>query len=317
MTNDHPSNGATSGHAGGPPPWVTAAAEGPRRAQSPHGKQFVKFSFFRVRDDVRAMKRKQRRTLGEQLAELLDQSGQRMLTRVYSTVGSRADTDFLVWQVADDLDTIMDWHAELLDSLLGWALERPHSLLSMTMRSQYQNQYTPGIEQRDRFRSDGGTSDWLFVYPMAKTKDWYQASATRRSRAMAEHISIGHAYPGIKINTTYSYGLDDQEFVVAFEGDSPGQFLALVKDLRVSDATSFTEFDTPMFTCRRMSIGELVDHVGLGKGVRGRPSKAKSTATEAASAASTPTEAVSAASTRTEAASAAGSAESPAAVDGA
>jgi chlorite dismutase len=296
---------------------VTAAAEGPRRAQSPHGKQFVKFSFFRVRDEVRAMKRKQRRTLGEQLAELLDQSGQRMLTRVYSTVGSRADTDFLVWQVADDLDTIMDWHAELLDSLLGWALERPHSLLSMTMRSQYQNQYTPGIEQRDRFRSDGGTSDWLFVYPMAKTKDWYQASATRRSRAMAEHISIGHAYPGIKINTTYSYGLDDQEFVVAFEGDSPGQFLALVKDLRVSDATSFTEFDTPMFTCRRMSIGELVVHIGLGRGVRRRASKTEPEPTEAASAASTPTEAASAASTRTAAASAAGSAESPAAVDGA
>jgi chlorite dismutase len=252
-----------------------------------------------------------------------------MLTRVYSTVGSRADTDFLVWQVADDLDTIMDWHAELLDSLLGWALERPHSLLSMTMRSQYQNQYTPGIEQRDRFRSDGGTSDWLFVYPMAKTKDWYQASATRRSRAMAEHISIGHAYPGIKINTTYSYGLDDQEFVVAFEGDSPGQFLALVKDLRVSDATSFTEFDTPMFTCRRMSIGELVDHIGLGKGVRRRASEAESAPPDAASAAG-PTEAASAAalpdaasaagpteSAPAEAASAAGAAERPAAVDGA
>ena len=157
-----------------------------------------------------------------------------------------------------------------IGAFIGWVLERPHSFLSMTMRSQYKNQYTPGIEQRDRFRSDGGVNDWLFVYPMAKTKDWYQSSSTRRNRAMTEHVEIGHAYPEIKINTTYSYGLDDQEFVVAFEGDSPGQFLALVKDLRVSDSTSFTEFDTPMFTCRRMSVAELVDHVGLGQGVQRR-----------------------------------------------
>ncbi len=288
-------NGSSNGHArsdaGGPPAtagieqnapaWVTAAADAPRRPQSAHGKQFVKFSFFRVRDDVRGMKHKKRRRLGQRLASMLVESNERMLTRVYSTVGSRGDSDFLIWQVADDLDVIMDWHAELLDTRLGWALERPHSFLSMTVRSQYKNQYTPGIDQRDRFRADGGTNDWLFVYPMAKTKDWYQSSATRRNRAMAEHISVGHAYPEIKINTTYSYGLDDQEFVVAFEGDSPGQFLALVKDLRVSDSTSFTEFDTPMFTCRRMGIGELVDQIGLGAGVRAREPKTVETAAAA------------------------------------
>ncbi|MDA0351356.1 MAG: chlorite dismutase family protein [Chloroflexi bacterium] len=271
MTQRPPASvNGSSGHAGGPPAWVTAAANAPRRPQSPHGKQFVKFSFFKIRDDVRALKRKKRQALGDQLSQLLVSSNERMLTRVYSTLGSRGDTDFLIWQVADNLDVIMDWQAELLDTKLGWALERPHSFLSMTMRSQYQNQYTPGAEHRDRFRADGGTNDWLFVYPMAKTKDWYQSSATRRNKAMAEHIAVGHAYPEIKINTTYSYGLDDQEFVVAFEGDSPGQFLALVKDLRASDSTSFTEFDTPMFTCRRMEIGELIDQVGLGAGVRAR-----------------------------------------------
>ena len=34
---------------------------------------------------------------------------------------------------------------------------------------------------------------------------------------MDEHITIGHKYPSVKLNTTYSFGLDDQEFVVAFE----------------------------------------------------------------------------------------------------
>lgn len=277
MTTDHSISNGHNGTNANPkregasrPPWVQAASDTPTQPQSSHGKQFVKFSFFRVRDEVRTMKRKQRQELGDKLSQLLVESNERMLTRVYSTIGSRSDCDFMVWQVSDNLDQIMDWHSEVLDTELGWALERPHSFLSMTMRSQYKNQYTPGSEQRDRFRADGGTNDWLFVYPMAKSKDWYQSSITRRNKVMAEHIAIGHAYPEIKINTTYSYGLDDQEFVVAFEGDSPGQFLALVKDLRGSESTSFTEFDTPMFTCRRMEIGELIDQVGLGTGVRVR-----------------------------------------------
>ena len=80
---------------------------------------------------------------------------------------------------------------------------------------------------------------------------------------MREHIEVGHEYHEIKINTTYSYGLDDQEFVVAFEGDNPGQFLALVRDLRTSEASSYTERDTPMFTCQRMETAALLSHVGL------------------------------------------------------
>jgi chlorite dismutase len=80
---------------------------------------------------------------------------------------------------------------------------------------------------------------------------------------MNEHIDIGHAYHNIRINTTYSYGLDDQEFVVAFEGDSPGEFLALVRDLRESVSSSYTERDTPMFTCRRMAPSELAAYCGL------------------------------------------------------
>ena len=246
------------------PPWLKASLAAPPPQQSPHGKQFVKFNFYKLHHSVRVLDSQERADLGTELVSLLNISSKKMLTRVYSTVGTRADTDFLVWQVSDDLEEIMNWQSLLLNNDLSWGLEQSHSFLSMTMRSQYQNQFTDGIEKRDRFREDGGVNDWLFVYPMAKTKDWYQSSSTFRNKAMAEHIRIGHAYPEIKINTTYSYGLDDQEFVVAFEGDSPGQFLALVRDLRVSDSTYFTDFDTPMFTCRRMEINHLINHIGLG-----------------------------------------------------
>ena len=230
---------------------------------APRGKQFVKFSFYRVRDEVRGCTARERFDIGAQLEALLARSAEQMLTRSYSTVGTRADTDFLVWQVADDLDTITGWHAELLNSPLAAKLERPYSYLSMTMRSVYQNPLHPGTGGRDRLREDGGVADYLFIYPMVKTRAWYKLPKAERHRMMEDHIRVGHGYHDIQINTTYSYGLDDQEFVVAFEGDDPGSFLALVRELRDSEASAYTERDTPMFTCRRLEPPALLAHIGL------------------------------------------------------
>ena len=257
-----PSAHPHAAHAAGDPHARGDAGAPPARPAA-RGVQTVKFSFYRVRDELRAAPADERAALGRDLRAALERSAGRMLTRVYSTVGTRRDADFLVWQVHDELDSVMDWHAELLAGPLGWALERPYSYLSMTMRSQYANALHEGAESRDRLRTDGGDKRYLFVYPMAKTRAWYTLPADERQRIMNEHIAIGHRYHGIKINTTYSYGLDDQEFVVAFEGDDPGEFLALVRELRDSESSSFTLFDTPMFTCRRMDGESLLRHVGL------------------------------------------------------
>ena len=164
-------------------------------ARTPRGVQSVKFSFYRVRDEVRALPAAEREAIAEGLEELLEGSATSMLTRLYSTVGTRADTDFLVWQVHDGLAPIQDWHSQLLGSPAGAALERPHSFLSMTMRSIYTNPLHEGSGARDRLREDGGVKGYLFVYPMVKTRDWYKLPAEERQRIMSEHITIGHRYP--------------------------------------------------------------------------------------------------------------------------
>ena len=210
---------------------------------SPRGKQYVKFNFFRVRDALRGASEAERAAVGRCVVDLLERSAERMLTRTYTTVGTRRDADFMVWQVADDLHEIMDWQAAVLASPLAAALEQPHAYLSMTMRSIYTNPLhttrpgdpTSGGRDRERLRADESGAEYLFVYPMVKTRPWYSLSKDERQRIMDEHIAIGHAYHDIRINTTYSYGLDDQEFVVAFEGNDPGEFLALVRDLRDSE----------------------------------------------------------------------------------
>jgi chlorite dismutase len=98
-----------------------------------------------------------------------------------------------------------------------------------------------------------------FVYPFEKKREWYGLPIEERQRIMANHIEVGRRYPEISINTAYSFGLDDQEFVVSFEGDDPGEFLDLVQELRGTESSAYTLRDTPIFTCVSMSLGRTLD----------------------------------------------------------
>ena len=80
--------------------------------------------------------------------------------------------------------------------------------------------------------------------------------------SLDEHIEVGHRFPSVKLNTTYSFGLDDQEWVVAFESDKPEDFLDLVMALRETEGSRYTLRDTPIFTCIRKSLKETLDTLG-------------------------------------------------------
>jgi chlorite dismutase len=81
-----------------------------------------------------------------------------------------------------------------------------------------------------------------------KVRPWYALSEEDRQRAMDEHIRIGRdEFPTIHNHTTYSFGIDDQEFMTAFECDEPADFMHLMLRLRDSEASRYTERDTPIF----------------------------------------------------------------------
>jgi nitrite reductase/ring-hydroxylating ferredoxin subunit len=102
-------------------------------------------------------------------------------------------------------------------------------------------------------------SKYFFVYPFVKTREWYQLPLEERQKMMEEHIRIGRKYPSVKLNTTYSFGLDDQEFVVSFETDEPADFLDLVMELREAKTSLYTLRDTPIFSCIAMGLREALD----------------------------------------------------------
>jgi chlorite dismutase len=234
-------------------------------------REFVRFAFYRVRPDWRRLPPDERSLQKSELVELVRRLGRDFMIYSYSLVGTRGDCDFLLWQASRDLDHLHTLAAEVWRTGLGAYLELPYSYFAMTRRSIYVNRYEQeylakygGQEplEHARIAINPQGSRYLFVYPFVKTREWYTLSQDERQRMMDEHIRVGHDWPDVKLNTTYSYGLDDQEFVVAFETDHVGRFLDLLMALRLTEGSRYTLRDTPSFTCIAMGLEQCLDAVG-------------------------------------------------------
>ena len=232
----------------------------------PGRRQFVKFTFFKMAPEWRRLDAMER---GGDLAEfraVVEEWSARNLVRCYSTMGTRGDTDFMIWQVSYDLSDIQRMASELMGtSLAGW-LTTPYSYLSMTKHSTYVEKYAgPGRDRFTRLSLAPGDHTYLFVYPLTKVREWYTLPKEERQEAMNQHMAIGHTYASVKLNTTYSFGLDDQEFVLAFETDEPGDFLDLVQELRGSMSSAYTQTDVPIFTCVATTAAGMLDALAASR----------------------------------------------------
>lgn len=232
--------------------------------EKPVKRQTVGFSFLKVLPEWRRLPAAERAAHKRAFAEVIQRWNKpgELLTLTYSTVGLRADADMVLWRICYSPEDLNQMTADLLATPLGGYLEITHNYLAQTKRSQY----LIGHEHEGQHDSRGairpGGQKYIFIYPFWKTRPWYRLSFEERQRLMAEHIRIGHLYPRVKLNTTYSFGLDDQEFVVAFETNFPEDFLDLVQQLRETEISLYTLRDTPIFTCIRMSAEDMLEKLG-------------------------------------------------------
>jgi len=244
-------------------------------SQPSEKRQAVRFAFYKLDGAWRRLSADRQAASKLEFGEVIESFHGRLLLRSYGLVGIRGDCDLLLWQVAEDLDALVALQTALNRTDLGAYLGIPYSYLAMTRRSIYEFSEDPNAPSRLVIRPSDAR--YLFVYPFVKTRAWYGLPKPERQRMMDEHVRIGRKYPSIRLNTTYSYGLDDQEFIVAFEGDDPAAFLDLVMELRESEASSYTLRDTPTFTCVQMSLWDMLDTLGGAGSVQAvarRPARA-------------------------------------------
>jgi chlorite dismutase len=234
------------------------------KQETPVKRQMIGFSFFKVMPEWRRLPAAERAEHKRLFAEVLARWNQpgRLLSLTYSTVGLRPDCDMVLWRICYSVDDLSEMMAELMATPLGGYLELANNYIAMTKRSPY----LIGHEHEGQHDSRGsirpGGQKYIFIYPFWKTRAWYLLPAPERQRLMNEHIRIGHMFPRVKLNTTYSFGIDDQEFVVAFETNYPEDFLDLVQQLREVEISAYTLKDAPIYTCIRMTPEAMLDRLG-------------------------------------------------------
>jgi chlorite dismutase len=252
-------SGQSAPSHGGRPGAAPQTASGPQRVDGkPQRRQFISFYFYKLQAEFRRLPQETQSSMLNELANLVEANNrEHMLLLTYSCVGTRPDCDVLFWKISYELEHLQEFSGAINRLPIGGYLDSPYSYLAQSKRSTYIDKIEPG---HDNIRTNivPGRRKYIFVYPFVKTREWYLLSKQARQGIMDEHIEVGNKYQSVKLNTTYSFGLDDQEFVVAFETDIPGDFLDLVQELRETEGSRYTLRDTPIFTGVQTPIRELI-----------------------------------------------------------
>jgi len=165
-------------------------------------------------------------------------------TFAYSMIGLKTGVDMMLWSLAPSVEALEEKIAAALRTGMGTWMAARQSFLGIIRPSQYVKRPTP--QEQSLF--SGERSKYLVVYPFTKSADWYLLSKDERQKVMNEHMKIGHRYQQVRQLLAYSFGVDDMDFLVAYETDDLAAFGDLVRELRGSESRRSTVRDTPILT---------------------------------------------------------------------
>jgi len=217
---------------------------------------FLEFVFFKTTREWRHLASKQRVESANEFLKIVEKHKDKVQIRSYSTVGLRRETDFLLWITAGNVDAFQEITADLFNTRLGEYLDIPYLWMAMTRPSVYTKQHITAFELGLK------PLRYLVVYPFVKSREWYLLPFEKRKKMMEEHGKIGRQYPNVRLNTTYSFGLDDQDFMLAFEVEELSEFQDLMMKLRESEVSRYTVRDTPMIVSIVKNLKSIFSNLG-------------------------------------------------------
>ena len=216
---------------------------------------FFNFSFFKIDPKWRWMADLAKEESARELENVMENLPVRI--RTYSTLGLRDDADFLIWFMSESLEDIQDAISKIYLTVVGKYITPSKVYLSSTRQSMY--------AKKNRIHSFVGgleAKKYTVVYPFIKTREWYLLPLEQRKQMMDEHIKVSEKYPQVELNTTYSFGIHDQDFMLAFESDDLNVFQDLIMDLRGTKVSGFVQVDTPMIVCVKKDIVPIITSLG-------------------------------------------------------
>lgn len=225
-------------------------------SEAPPPTTFLNFSFFKVDPKWRWLNEIGKEEAAKEFASLVEVANTKMKVRIYSTLGLREDSDFMIWMISDSVEKTQVMTSKIYSTVLGKYLTQSYVFLSAARPSIYSSRVTPG------FMTDEQPMKYCIVYPFVKTREWYLLPFEERKKMMEEHIMVGRKFPQIRLNTTYSFGLDDQDFMLAFETPDLMAFQELIMQLRETKVSKYIVRDTPMIVCVYKGVEDIIKSLG-------------------------------------------------------
>jgi chlorite dismutase len=217
---------------------------------------FLNFSFFKVDPKWRWLNEIGKEEAAKEFASLVEVANTKIKARTYSTVGLRSDSDFMIWMISDSIEKTQVMTSKIYSTVLGKYLTPSYVFLSAARQSPYSSKVTPG------FMTDEQPMKYCVVYPFVKSREWYLLPLEERKKMMEEHIAVGRKFPQVRLNTSYSFGLDDQDFMLAFETADLMAFQELIIQLRETKVSRYVVRDTPMIVCVYKGVEEIIKSLG-------------------------------------------------------
>jgi len=167
---------------------------------------------------------------------------------VYSTAGFRADTDLMLWFVGPSPDAMQEALLALGKTQAGRDLEMSWMFMGVVKPAEFTADHAPA------FLKGEAPKRYLCVYPFVRTPEWYLLPPEERSVLLREHGEIGREFPEVLANTTSAFGMNDWEWILAFEADELDRIVDCIRRLREAEARRYTKEEVPFVTGIRKDV---------------------------------------------------------------
>jgi chlorite dismutase len=225
---------------------------------------FLNFSFYKVDPKWRWLNDLGKEEAAKEFSSLIEVAKTKMKVRVYSTLGLRDDSEFMLWMISESVEKMQVLASKIYLTIFGKYIESSRVYLSSYRPSIYskKTKMTPGYLLEES-KKENEPMKYAIVYPFIKSREWYLLPLEDRIKMMDEHITIGRRFPQVRLNTSYSFGLGDQDFMLAFETTDLMAFQDLIVKLRETRVSRYVVKDTPMIVCiYKGGVEEFIKSLG-------------------------------------------------------
>jgi len=221
---------------------------------------YSSFMFVKLQPDFRRLISNEKIAAKQEFENMVGACQEKVFLRTYMVSGLRADSDILFWRMSDDLAYLQEICARTFSTGAGKYLTPVHSFLGVhngPENAQPKKDLDFGFLPKDTF----GRYRYMLLHPVVKAHTWYELSEEEREKLMTERTLVAARYKEIHENFFLSYGLDDQEIIVAREAKALDDLIGATQELRQLRIKHYTTIDKPVFLCLGKPLTEILDAI--------------------------------------------------------